>query len=266
MCVIKYIELHMKIKYSCTLIAVLVVLVLIFGLFKGLTRSPQQSLTEEQYILSKLSSTSPSDLYAPVLFYKKDDRGNIHFLGSGTRIVSNGYIMTAEHLFSQYTNEEPSAQILLKDLRPLGNTLSENYGVLETIVVAQIRNARSHYARDAVIVTTGRAKKIPLISTIPHHLEINGSEEWHMVNPMYFTSLVSGERIPVLATSDPSGGPRAFILLHSVRSGESGTGLVDSDGNLYVITAQFDDSADTREKFKLKSGERISVAIGAFRF
>ena len=184
-------------------------------------------------ILGKASRNPVSSRFTPVLIFRleKGNRDLGHFAGSGSRFMGrNGeQIVTSEHLFPHGSGEQ------LYAYRPLRSGNDVVYGI------EKVMNTGSAVSRgmmaDVIMLKTGDAKPIFGFSVHTHENTTSKAVVSSFTKAPYLKSLVTGEEVRMLGkTTDPLETKAGYLLIdYDSIDGESGTGFVDKDDNIYVL-------------------------------
>ncbi|MEI6296668.1 MAG: hypothetical protein WCO84_03420 [bacterium] len=171
-----------------------------------------------------------SNKFVPVMIYRLDGRGGGKFIGCGSYFLKHGrgQVITSEHLF--VNNKTPSAYAF-RVARPWENDIRHFFSGL---------NKFSEFVRgkecfpDVVVLDCGK------IATISYHSDrmdsIVASSTTLSSCKQRLRSLVSGEVVDVIAAVEMNDDdPSSFVIDCSSVKGESGTGFVDSENNIYIV-------------------------------
>lgn len=162
----------------------------------------------------------------------KDNQTNS--LGIGTYFLNNnqGYIITCEHLFLK---EFGTSEFFFRSLRPYKEKLE---GISE--FASKELAIRSGEKPDTVVLKTGPVNSLVCYSERGRKFQDKESDLFKIKEggkPKLY-SLVTGEEVSVVGgiKSTDDGTTNILIEYESV-SGESGTGFVDKEGNLFILNS-----------------------------
>lgn len=222
----------------------------------------------ENYIVKQISSDHISSRYSPVLIYRIID-GKAFFTGSGTYTVASGngrQIITAEHLFS--TNEVDNP-IGVRFVRPMQTNVTELFDKV-------IFSSKDFNGLDLAFatLTTTATNVIKNFSILPKRKSGYVGTADHVTlqsgkNLSRLRSLVTGKWHSVVgAPMESEQGKGMGISINGFFvEGESGSGFVDEDDNLYVLTEVQDESLPSwKEMARLaeKACREKVIGIGNF--
>lgn len=185
----------------------------------------------EEDIQNRNSYEPIKSKFIPVLIYKKRLNMEFSFTCNGT-IVRDGkdlVVITAEHLFSK---KDPAFLYMCRDLFSTRNWNIES--------VINTGHEITGKPADIVTLKVGSSKEIKGYSI---HL---GKQFW--IRTRFFkdesllTSLVTGQKIKVLGIATglkKDSGVDYYIIDYASQEGESGTGFVDINDNLYILKGSF---------------------------
>ena len=205
----------------------------------------EKSVTHDElevYILGKLTSEEVFPGYTPVLIYThlpEKEEGRI--AGSGTLFEGkNGIqLITAAHIFHE---DLGSPHYLIRRLRPLESIVGGVEHGIESINDTGINiTGFENVGTDVVMCKVG--KKTQSIQAL-YNKDRERAESnltfttWKTDSPYKIRSLVSGQEAIIIGQSDLlSNGVGQYLTTYQGRAGESGTGFVDTKGNLFVLKA-----------------------------
>lgn len=199
--------------------------------------SALSGVSHHDLILEKAKGPPVKSQFEPVLLYRSSDNVKFIFTGCGSLYIgSNGQqVVTAEHLFLK---DYGTQQFIWRKTKSLDET-----GIIESVMhrSSEVANAING-AGDIVILKTGDLKPIVCFSNEPaggvtDHMEV---EIQALSVRMMATSLTSGQQVRILGRSmRVDGQGSAYMLLeYDSVTGESGSGFVDAEDNLYVLKGQ----------------------------
>jgi hypothetical protein len=201
------------------------------------TGQATQSVDPIRIILGKSSRNPVQSRFDPVLIFRLDrgERDAGHFAGSGSRFMgkSGEQIVTSEHLFSHGSGEQMYAY------QPLRSGNNMVYGIEKVMNTGKEIGGGTGMA-DVILLKTGDAK--PILGFSVHTLKTTTVSTMltSFTKAPFLRSLVTGEEVRMLGkTTDPLGVNVDYMLIdYPSIDGESGTGFVDKDDNIYVLKGQ----------------------------
>lgn len=263
----------MKNKKWIAGITIMALAIVMFGLWQWPTRHKELPLftDTEKYILGKLTTNQISKTFTPVLIYRLLPAiGGGDMVGSGTLFEGrNGrQVATAAHVFHQRYGESLFAIRKLRQLER-GPAITDGIAMLnpETTNIPEFREAGTDIV--VCMVTSGAIRPIR-----GFYDETRGKAEdqisFAFINrsqQLFITSIVSGERVRVIGAQAQTGNkPSLCLIVAASISGESGTGFVDVDNQLYVLKGRVEDTtsitAEIRARFGIPEHAPLSVAVG----
>ncbi len=189
-----------------------------------------------------------NNIFSPVMIYRKTNIiNNMIFAGTGSLFEAEkeSYIITSEHLFDK---NNPSAFYLYK------NIFTKESGDIEGVVMDGYELTGKKI--DIILLKTGKSKKIRGIydGEKTERAKIELTEE---VAPKMLKSLVSGKNIKTLGKASiyKNDEIEYLIIDYSSIKGESGTGFVDEENNLYVLKGTIEDR-----------GKKVTIVYGPLSF
>ncbi|MEO8638094.1 MAG: hypothetical protein ABI430_04310 [Candidatus Taylorbacteria bacterium] len=235
------------------------------------TTSPQNATgveDDEEYIIRKVSKDPLKSRFTPVLIYRVLGGETGTFAGSGSLFAgSHGIqVITAEHLFGKKLGDQIFA---VRKLRP--------YETDATHGIESILNTGSQIADvggqspDIIVLKAGQAKTIRCFSEETLDLRTSPMELHRIDQTIILTSLVSDEKVRVLGTAmslRDGKGVQYSVLEYASNSGESGTGFVDEDDNLFVLKGSATGDGNLVEKSIQKffgTTRKMSIAYGSIK-
>jgi hypothetical protein len=249
---------------------IIVLLMPLIGLIT-LTACRQKTVDVEDYIVGQLVSREVSKKYEPVMLYRtKDFKKNYH-AGVGTIVSSPAgrkYLLTVEHLFQR---NHGTQYFLTRSLKPYQDYISGDRGVIEVSQKGK-EVAVSPYisATDVAMLEIGAPKPIECFSEFSEGISYRDNEKFGMQpiqSKFLLRSLISDKSYQVLLWSDNEKGSKLYVIPYASLPGESGTGFIDENENLYVLKGSLDDIKISQGVLKTpipKGG--CSMLIGPFNF
>lgn len=225
--------------------------------------------TPEEYVIGKLRETDMKSRFAPVQIYRIDGSGAF-FAGSGSYFVgSNGeQVITSEHLFPK---EFGNALFAFRKLRPFEQEIT--HGISKILHRSPELALNPGETPDVVILQAGTTNSIECYSDRVLDIGSESSEHSEMrkiEEKITVRSLVSGEpvRIVGLVRSKFDRGMQYVLLEYESTPGESGTGFVTTNDDLYVLKARFFVSEKDREPVSrlLGTSRKLALGYGPFVF
>ena len=248
----------MKMRFilmSLLVVGIGVVMVQSFQVARPTTEVP---IVAEDYIVAKTTKQQVSAQWTPVMLYAlSEDQTKGRHLGCGTFCVgSEGEIViTSEHLFPI---SKGTQCVAFRKLRPFESDITHSIHK----VLLKGNDLAPGTNPDVVVLGVGDIQPIQFYS---HQLE-----EWSesqalsvLDDPIMLTSLISGEKVRLvgLAESTIDRGVSYGVIEYGSIRGESGTGFVDAEGNLFVLKGGAKPDVDpTNGKINVKGG--ISFVYG----
>jgi hypothetical protein len=242
--------------------------------------------TSMEYILCKLSPNPVAEGFYPVVIMQYDGTNTgidrvekiiVAVAGSGTmvKLSDREYcVVTSEHIFSTHKGLNFTCpSYVVKVLREKGDIITR------TLVDAKpFFTGKTGLVDVAVcMVSSHSTGRVPPFS--PY--QGGGGEPEQHKNPrlcegkaedLVIRSLVSGEEARLLLTEEiPNTGMRLYIVDYESIPGESGTGFVDRQGNLFVLKGGLDSDSVGNINKELRAKGRIdrdkrgySTVVGSF--
>ena len=217
--------------------------------------------------MSKLSKVPVKSRFSPVILYRTTDGQNGTLAGSGSVFdsVNGEQIITCEHLLlKQYGN----AMFAWKKLRPVDTIVTRSISSILNRGNEILPEAQE--VPDVVILKTGPVAFITCYSDQPESAFRAEQEVAPLLRTKMLTSLVSGEKVKMIGIAKNYGEKTVpyFIIDYSSIGGESGTGFVDDEDNLYVLKGTLkvihDQSADVMKV--LGNPKAVSFVYGPLHF
>ena len=194
----------------------------------------------EYYILDKLVQTPVPSKFTPVLIYRTQGGTSGSFAGSGSLITVNGVeqVITAEHLISHKLED---AFYAYRIIRPLEKDV--------THAVEMVKNRGAEMAPglspDVLIFQGGPSAN--MIDCNSERMLVFGGAKGDVapyLEPWPLRCLVTDKQVRAIGTikvpEENDGGVKYILLDHRGIPGESGSGFVDGNDNLYVLKGSFD--------------------------
>ena len=226
-----------KKRKSKLLLILPIFLAVILGEFLFLMNRPAKEVNIEPIILKKLSHESVESRFTPVFIYRVDENVGGFFSGSGSLFIgSNGeQIVTAEHLFRK---EFGKTMFAFRKLRPFENEIT--HSIQKILHKGEELAMNPGDEPDIVILRTGNPELLECYSdlkigpTPKKMMGVNKLKEKQKVR-----SLLTGEWVNLVGTTERTPDSKSIYVLIEYASlpGESGSGFVDEDDNLYVLKA-----------------------------
>jgi len=216
----------------------------------------------ENYVAQKISANNISAQYSPVLIYRLKDN-KLYFTGSGTYMVGIGsgrQIITAEHLFN--TNEDDSP-IGVRFVRPMHDHVTELFDKVIfsskdfngfDIAIATLTTTSTNIIKN---FHTSPKRGRGYVGTADHVKLISGKKMSRL------RSVATGKWYNVVgAPMESEHGKALGVCINGFFvEGESGSGFIDEEDNLYVLITVQDETSPLWENMKNEvqkvSSERI---------
>lgn len=244
--------------------ALLVALISVFSIMWCRTCHAMEE-SHEDIIARKVSSAPIKSKFTPVFVYRSLGGDSGVFAGSGSMYIgSQGeQIVTTEHFFLKELRD----QIFVgRKLRPLEAVAS--HGVEKILHRGRELTGVPGQVPDIIVLKTGGAHPIRCFSDLTlkstnEHLVFS-----RIVSPYALTSLISGKRVRVIgsATYDEGRGVTYKVIEYESISGESGSGYVDANDDLYVLKASLREAsspaAEQAVRKLLGSKKAMSLVYG----
>ncbi len=240
----------------------------IIGACLYLRKSPQvPEESNEEYILAKATKVPVSQTLKPVLLYHVKSPKEVYFAGSGTVFLNSKgerRLITAEHLFGVKMG---ARQFCILDLVPRAPDLATDYAVNEVLWRGEdISQADISAQNDLVICSVGAMKEINSFSERnPGPSDERISLELVTLSNVTLTSLATAERVKAVAMSRNEKGAKLFLILYYSVLGQSGTGFIDDEHRLYILTGEVEIkkiSPSDREKLRIPTDAPLSIVSG----
>ncbi|MFA5935163.1 MAG: hypothetical protein WC827_04755 [Candidatus Paceibacterota bacterium] len=230
---------------------IIVIVSLIFCNILFCYSSDKVSIREQRFGTRGTSTkrqTSESK-FTPVFIYRVFNDNRSEFAGSGSLFSKGGkgQIVTAEHLFKkQY-------QINFYVYRPA----KDNSGPYHIKCIKDTGYEIARERADVAILETGSAKRIIRGFSEYKTPEFDLEEMDYKDNNKTLTCLVSGRKARIIATAKKKGGygngVTYTIIDYESKAGDSGSGFVDENDNIYVLKGSLSD-------------EKQSIVYGPLKF
>ncbi len=227
----------------------------------------------ESYLMRNVTTNDVLPGFTPVIIYRfSPQTGDASVAGSGSMFTgSNGrQIVTSAHVFS-VENNGPTNQYAIRRLRPREGHVME-FGIES--IQSKDKNIPGYESvgTDVVLCSVGVSPR-PVASFYENAREEAEKQMVFDVLPLkearHITSLVSGEKFPIVCIGKQKpGGLGYFIIIDATRQGESGTGFVGGDGNLYVLKGVADTINMTPEaavQMGYPTNASYSVVVGPLK-
>ncbi|GEM_PF-5252505 len=247
--------------YPIVILAVLIPLALVVLVM--ISRSKDDA---EHIIVNKLTKTEIKSRFTPVEIYRLG-KNEAFFAGSGSLFVgSEGeQIITSEHLFRK---ELGNPEFAFRKIRPLEPEITHGiHAILHKGIELGVRPSDSP---DVVIIKTGDTRPIVCYSDRTLFVRQDQADITKADKLVTVRSLVSGESVRIVGTlkSVHDSGTEYVILDYSSFSGESGTGFVDENDQLYVLKGipGWTGEGKTKVEKLLGISREVSIAYGPFQF
>ena len=249
-------------------ITAVTVAILIYTLFNTRLNAPSVQFGTKivrpgdplQIIKGKTSMVRVPSRFSPVLIFNIIGRGPGNFTGSGSLFIgSHGkQIATTEHLFPR------SGGVGAYGYQLLGATDNYMFGIEKVLYTGKEITGD---ATDLVILSVGTPKLIQGFSVHDIEAHTGNVKVTALKGAPELTSLVSGEKVRILGKAeDVVNKIEYFIVDYKSISGESGTGLVDRDDNLYVLKSSVASDLDQEVSRLLGYTKGITYVCGPLKF
>ncbi|MGB8815917.1 MAG: hypothetical protein WCC74_01585 [Minisyncoccia bacterium] len=198
----------------------------------------------EKIIQSRITTNAVGCKYSPVFIYRSLDFGKTGSLaGTGSLYVENGQnnIVTAEHLFDKTMGKQV---FVYRPLRP--------YEPFWTFPIERVLKNGSDIVRqknkgpDVTILRCGSLKVIDCFSEnlLTNKMSVISYSRDQLGKRL--TSLITGKTFPVVGMIVLSNNKsvKMFVIEYTSICGESGTGFIDQEENLYVLCSNYSGNMD----------------------
>jgi len=191
-------------------------------------KNSEAGFCSEKYIVNKIGRYK-NDKFIPVMIYQKTNfKGVVKFSGMGSLFLLNNTlsIITAEHIFNK---ENRNSFFFCKNV-----FTGEEYDIRKiTMTGYELTNEPS----DIMLLEIGKMKKIDYIFKEESE---NLSESNSDKSGKILTSLLSGQKVKIIGGAIAKEGRfkvKYLIIDYLAKTGESGTGFVDDENNIYIFKA-----------------------------
>lgn len=213
-----------------------------------------------QSILSRLSAMPVHPYFRPVHLFLGDDT----WMGSGTLSLNplrqHSVVVTASHIFS--VSRLPDF-MYYRVLQPYS---AERFPLASAIGGVGDASQPS-FETDIAVCTPGPPARVGCFS---NHL----GGRWptgkrfaaYPQREGAAVSVVTGEEVPVLGFLRPERGPTYYVLQYQSCPGESGTGFVKSEHELFVLSSGIDVTSKLRTAFGIPKRFSLVTLASAIKF
>lgn len=209
-------------------LCLLLVLLLAWGQKNSyiITENKNADYCGESYVTSKIGRYR-NDKFVPVTVYQKTNfKGTANFVGMGSLFLLNNTvsIITSEHLFNKENKNSFffCKNIFTKEIYDIKQITMTGYELLDE-------------PADIVLLEIGKTKKINHVFRENIRVSlIEDSDE----SGKNLTSLLTGQQTKIIAEAIAKEGKyrtRYLVIDYLSRKGESGTGFVDDENNIYIL-------------------------------
>lgn len=251
--------MNKRIAFVCLLVAGIAVLLFLSN--PTTNRNAETPIVAEDYIVAKTTQRQVSSKLTPVMLYLiSKDRKVAQHLGCGTLYTGaqGEQVVTCEHLFpiARGTND-----VAFRKLRPLEKDIT--HGIEK--ILQKGEDLSTTGKPDVVVLGVGDVQPIQFYS---HQPQVWDETQKLTIydDPITLTSLISGEKVRLVGFADSvlDQGVAYGVIEYRSIPGESGTGFIDDDGNLYVLKANVQTETDpTNGRINVMGG--LSFVYGAIR-
>ncbi len=174
-----------------------------------------------------------------------------YWRGTGTLILNgagqHSMIVTAAHLFSIDSRPEYTRYRVLQPWTKVDHAIESAHGGV-------MDNGDPPKEADIAICKPGELRKIPGFSPHPGG-DWQGPRDMTCVKEEYppGTSLLTGEVAPVIGSVHSAQWGKFFIMQYRSYPGESGTGFLKAEDELYVLTSGVQVTPRMRDTFEIPS-------------
>lgn len=219
----------------------------------------------ERAIIASLSRDNVRSAFVPVMIYRII--GNQPFFaGSGSLFTNGGTasVISCEHIFGKVLG---NTEFSFRRLRPFESEITN--GLAEISFRSEEIGLSTRSKPDVVVLEAGKPKPIKCFS----ERLLDGTHEHSTLsrttNATTVKSLVTGRSSRVVGTllSPLDGNTQYSIIEYEAHAGESGTGFVDENDDIYVLKAILNVGPDQRELVErtLRTSAKLSLAYGPMR-
>ena len=211
-----------------------------FGQINPLTNTPEAVYVK---INDSVSEIAVSTSHRPVILHCFR-HGRLVFAGSGSIVrlqTGEERLVTAAHVFDK--NKGPTKYVI-EEIQPK-QKMSYDKGI--SGIVWRGSDHMGGLFGDVVIASVGKPITIKGFydMNVPSGIRLDSFEPNYVV----FRSLVSGKELLVTGKSSAGHQFAIFIAPFEPRNGESGSGFVDKEGNLYVLSTRISLGSEIRGIF-----------------
>jgi hypothetical protein len=193
-----------------------------------------KKMTSEDIIVSKLSPVPVPSKFTPVLLYSSVGKESAVLAGSGSLYAGREgeHVVTNEHFFREGLADQ---RFTWRKLRPPETVATR--GIEKVLTTGSELSSVPGVVPDVVILKSGQSKRIRSFSKLPPEETKQQFSIAEFDPPLTITSLLSGEKVRVLGTATYGAGKGVSyaVLEYGSTSGESGSGFVDENDDLYVL-------------------------------
>ena len=194
----------------------------------GINTGNQQKCSVENYILNNIPDTPVDSKFIPVAIYRMSDK-TLAGVGSLFKNGDEIQIVTAEHLFGyQYGNDSYVYRSLL------------NRNDTELYCVEKVKHTGKELSGETADIITLKTGSLTNLKGFSIHGNIN-----FRMNVSYeetdgsLVSLASGKKVQIIGSAKSTGvgdnNVQYVVIDYASKRGESGTGFIDENDNLYVL-------------------------------
>ena len=230
-----------------------------------------RSLSRENRIRCKLTTNEVSDIFRPVLIYSHrgvHETATLAGVGTVFRDGEGMRAVTALHILGAHaTDTAEKKTFIMRQLRPLEGMLESSpvHSISKMLPLPTLSSRSTAAEADLALCEVGRTAE-PLTFPDEDLGKVSGGDATILpLSPwrqFFVTSLISGERVPVVGTVHRTENKTTWYLIpYESRVGDSGTGFVDDRKRLFVLVFAVRKKTAAAELFPFGLPPRVQLSV-----